>query len=197
MILSGMFGTAAQATTPPAAVTWNPSDKDSGVALSGGNLIATKSGTNGYSSVRATSGKSLGLWEFTVEVTGTGTSPSELLIGVMDGSGALNDFVGADANGYGKDSVDNNIYNNNIAFQDVGYSLTVGDRLTVYLDLFPGVATISFALNGGTPSSAKAIEADIPYFPAATVTKDGVDSVTLDCLTATTYGTTNGYALWT
>src|SRR5437868_11017484 len=39
------------------ATTWNPSDKSTGISLSGGNLTATAAATDTYKTVRATDGK--------------------------------------------------------------------------------------------------------------------------------------------
>lgn len=188
----GLLMAAAAGAAAP--VTWNPSDKDAGADLSGGNLVASKIGTNGYSSVRATSGKSSGKWEFTIEATGTGTSPSELLIGIMDAGASISDFVGASVNSYGKDSVDTNLYSNGTG-TNLGFQITTGDRVTFYCDLT--AHTLQLSLNGATPVPASPLAINsATYFPAATVTKAGSDVVTLDCLTASSHGLANGFALW-
>ena len=73
-VLSASFGftTLAQrlmavgGSPPPTTTTWNPSDKDPGVTLSGGNLVATSSlslpscSTSGYCGVRAVASHTTG-----------------------------------------------------------------------------------------------------------------------------------------
>lgn len=63
--------------TTPAAVSWNPSDKDTYVTLSGGNLIAAAGGpVVSQGAVRAISGYSSGkyYWEETVDIWASGNT---------------------------------------------------------------------------------------------------------------------------
>lgn len=63
--------------------TWNPVDKGANVVLSGGDLIASSSGTP-FNTVRATQGKSAGKWYFEV----TATAGTFLIMGF--GTAAMN-----------------------------------------------------------------------------------------------------------
>jgi hypothetical protein len=53
-----------------AAVTWNPSDKNANITLSGGNLVASESGSNPNVAVRATLARSTGKYYFEATLTG-------------------------------------------------------------------------------------------------------------------------------
>lgn len=78
-------------SAPPAASTWNPSDKDSEIVLSSGNMAAAHpSGTEAFRSVRGTLSRSAGLKYFTV--TAAVISPGSngaVLIGIADASCTL------------------------------------------------------------------------------------------------------------
>lgn len=78
--------------------TWNPSDKDADIVLSGGNLVA--SNANGNSgSVRSTIGKNSGKWYW--EITLTAIDNSSWGIGVGNSSATLASYPAFDANGWG------------------------------------------------------------------------------------------------
>lgn len=88
-------------------VTWNPLDKNAGITLSNSNLTATRSPA-GPGSVRGTSSKSSGIWQFEVTnfsgqwgAVGLGTSGSN--IAEYPGAGPLSWgfqlFNGTKANG--------------------------------------------------------------------------------------------------
>lgn len=92
--------------------TLNPSDKDSAITLSGGNLTMS-SATNAWRSVRATIGKSGGKWYW--EVTNTTSSNPYWVRGIGNSSATLADRVGIDSNGWGwyNDGVSTLKYTNN------------------------------------------------------------------------------------
>jgi len=74
---------ARRAGTPGLTpTTWNPSDKNTHVSLSGGNLVATSDNlqTDQYAAVRSVAGKSSGkwYWEYTILAIGAST---DLLVG--------------------------------------------------------------------------------------------------------------------
>jgi hypothetical protein len=78
--------------TPPVAAggattTWNPSDKNAGISLSGGNLTAT---TTGNQSVRSTTSHSTGKYYF----EGTITRTSNTTYGIAPAGYALSNYVG-------------------------------------------------------------------------------------------------------
>jgi hypothetical protein len=79
----------------PTYATFDPANKGSNIALSGGNLTATNSGA--WQSVRATkavTGKAY--WEMTVNTAG---SPS-WMAGIETSAGTLSSYVGSDVYGY-------------------------------------------------------------------------------------------------
>lgn len=80
--------------------TWNPSDKNSNLALSNGNLTATGWPSN-WSSCRATIGKSAGKWYW--EIHFDTLIQDYLMIGIGTASASLADgaYPGSDANGRG------------------------------------------------------------------------------------------------
>lgn len=53
-VVSLMLAQGAAGPAPPASVTWNPADKNANITLSGGNLVATKGGTDAHGALRAT-----------------------------------------------------------------------------------------------------------------------------------------------
>ena len=83
---------AAAGTT----VTLNPSDKDSSITLSSGNMVATKGGTDANRSVRATLARDAatdnGYWEvYTAEVTAS----AFITIGLAPAGLSLTSYVGS------------------------------------------------------------------------------------------------------
>lgn len=69
----GLLGVSGPVGSPaPTYATWNPSDKDSGITLSNGNLSAQGvSGTVQYKGARSTIGKSSGKWYWEYSFSGT------------------------------------------------------------------------------------------------------------------------------
>jgi hypothetical protein len=128
-------------TAYSAAVTWNASDKDSHVTLSGGNLTATFApAAASRAAVRATSGRSSGTryWEVTI------TSGINLTVGVANATFPLTDFVGQDANSWGYSS-SGSIYHSGSVVA-TGGSIATGDVIGFLLNMDSG--TITFYKNG-------------------------------------------------
>lgn len=71
--------------------TWNPSDMDAGLTLSGGNLVASVS-TGSNVGVRATVGKSTGKWYWEVKVT---TADTNGTLGVLLATAARSNQIGS------------------------------------------------------------------------------------------------------
>lgn len=99
------------------ATTWNPSDKDANIVLSGGNLVATSSAGSGTvnTAVRATTAISATIKQY-FEVTITGTIGQYMSVGVMNATASLVANVGqtngaAFVKGYSGNSF-SNIYRN-------------------------------------------------------------------------------------
>lgn len=98
MIISTTAGLMSRHIVPPVVVTyatWNPSDKDSDITLSNGDLTATMTGFGG---VRSTIGKSSGKWYF--EVTVDAVASFFRQVGIGDNAFNLNDEIGNSATGW-------------------------------------------------------------------------------------------------
>ena len=76
--------------------TWNPSDKDASVTLSGGNLVASSTSAS-WAAVRSTISKSSGKWYWEYTVTAIGNGHTQ---GIGNSSATLANYVGQDANGW-------------------------------------------------------------------------------------------------
>ena len=102
-VLSASFGftTLAQrlmavgGSPPPTTTTWNPSDKDPGVTLSGGNLVATSSlslpscSTSGYCGVRAVANHTTGKFYYEEVFTNLGGGAADQCLGIADSTASL------------------------------------------------------------------------------------------------------------
>lgn len=89
---------------PPAPVTWNASDKAPSIALSSGDLVATKASANDvYAGVRATLARDVedpdGFY-FEVAVT-SASSSNYISIGVANSAQVLNNYTGSGTDGWG------------------------------------------------------------------------------------------------
>ena len=121
-----LIGFGAGASAPLVYATWNPSDKNASVTLSGGNLTAASGANIGG---RATGGKSSGKWyvEFAVDTGGSG-----MLLGVANSSASLSNYPAADANAWcyyadGRKA-------NNASFSAYGNSYTTSVKVQIALD---------------------------------------------------------------
>lgn len=100
--------------------TWNPTDKAAGITLSGGNLIATHTGTNAfYETVRGTTSKTGG-GKFVAKLTFSNIgTPAECGFGIANASASLGnsapDYLGVDANGVA-------CYNGSVAYNNANIS---------------------------------------------------------------------------
>lgn len=129
--------------TGPATTTWNPSDKGSHVALSGGNLIATITASSDV--VRCTVSKASGKWYWEVTV---GTN-LYLDIGVATSGASLTGTLGADAFGWSWRYF-GEIWHNSVR---VGANtFTTGDVIGVALDVDSG--SLTFYKNGVLQSAS-------------------------------------------
>jgi len=127
--------------TGVAYATMSPTDKDSSITISGGNLVATGT-VAGFRSARANTGKSSGKWYWEAKVT-AGTS---VMVGFGASTVALNNFAGFDSQG---DSVgyysSGTIYNLN-ANQGSKAAYTTNDVIGIALDMTG--RTMEFFKNG-------------------------------------------------
>lgn len=88
------FSSAAASTAPPATyTTLNPADKDAGISLSGGNLVATGTvDNNGI--VRAVHGKSTGKWYFEAVITTSVVGADVISVGLANATHVIGDPLG-------------------------------------------------------------------------------------------------------
>lgn len=127
----------AYRSAPPVTlptVTWNPSDKSGTIVLSGGDLIASKAGSTGYGSVRATlphAATDAGGHYFEVVINNGETNPY-ILVGVANASASLSQSVGANANGWSYYQETGQKFTNNVGAA-YGASYTTGDVIGVLL----------------------------------------------------------------
>lgn len=133
---------AKKASASVTYATWNPSDKDADVTLSGGNLIA--SGTN-VGGVRATISKTSGKWTWEVTLTST-SGVFDVFLGIATSTYNLNTNLGAAVTGWSLVQDDGAYFNN--GFVDIlsAYTTTAGDIITIALDMDAG--TLTFYKNG-------------------------------------------------
>lgn len=92
------------------SVTWNPSDFNAAFTLSGGNLVAVRTGSDGWVSGRATHSFTTGKYYFGVRIGGAG-SDAGLMVGLSDAAMPLTNFCGNDGFGFGYNSNAGDKYN--------------------------------------------------------------------------------------
>jgi hypothetical protein len=127
--------------TSYSAATWNPSDKDAGIALSGGNLIATSASSNS-GMVRSTVSVSSGTWVFEITINDSGGDRS--FCGMANSSATITNFVGSDNNGIGYHGA-GFIYKNFVQITPAP-SFTTGDVIGIVYN--QSLSTIAFYKNG-------------------------------------------------
>lgn len=164
--------------------TLNPSDKSADLTLSGGNLIATASGS-GYDSVRATQGLSSGKWYW--EFKYTTVSSADAMWGVANSTMTLTNYVGLDANGWGNYMPTGNKLH---AGANTGYGTAqvVNDVLMMALDMDNG--KVWFGKNGTWFNSGDPSAGTNPAFTSA----DGITGTLYPCLSLTNPNVTVGQA---
>ena len=81
-------GVARYASDNPTGSTWNPSDKSASITLSGGNLVATSSGSSD-SAVRGNVGHTSGKWYVEFQNSGTWSGGTNIGLGIASSSAVL------------------------------------------------------------------------------------------------------------
>ena len=119
--------------------TWNPADKDAGVTLSGGNLVADSVNPN-VGSVRSVVSVSSGTWFFEITVTAAVATP---FIGMANASANMALFCGSDNNAIGYES--GSIIKNGFILASVA-TFTTGDVIGVLYNAT--LNTITWYKNG-------------------------------------------------
>ncbi|MDI6717739.1 MAG: hypothetical protein QMD86_01680, partial [Patescibacteria group bacterium] len=125
----------------------NPNDKNANIALSNGNLTASSTdGGASWKCVRANVGKSSGKWYWEATQNAPGGNNNYVMgIGVANSSASLNNYCGADANGWMYSGFNGNKFNNasgtsGLVYGSVYYN--VGDVIGVSLDMDAGTITM-------------------------------------------------------
>ena len=134
---------------PNTYATWNPSDKNSNITLSNGNLTATQGALDGWDSVRSTIGVSSGKWYW--EITVNSASGSGVFSSIANTTAALTSYLGADTNGWGYHAATGNKFNNG-DLGAYGATYVAGDVIGVALDMDAG--TLIFYKNGTSQGTA-------------------------------------------
>lgn len=192
------------------AVTWNPADKNSDLALSNGNLTFAQGTTFAYEGLRATTSHSTGKYYF--EVTLVTMFDAFVQVGIGNASQVLTQKVGGTGlNSVGAMATDRGTYlNNTFSATWAAAGAVAGDIVGVAVDF--GNSNIWFRkINGGTPQnwnnsgsadpatntggfSISTLNAG-PYFPMASA-DTAADSMTANFAGSFIAAAPSGFGIW-
>lgn len=95
-------GPGGVGTGSPTATVWNSADKAASLTLSGGDLVVTRTSASGtVGAVRATTGRSSGLWYWEDIYTTLAADQDDGSWGLGSSSATLTGYIGSDVNGWG------------------------------------------------------------------------------------------------
>jgi hypothetical protein len=186
------------------AITWNPSDKESAIVLSGGNLVATNSTTAHNATLRATSSVSSGKWHWETTIGGT-LDPNASPTGIATSLASLSTYLGDQDDSLGWFN-DGSVYLNDVVVATVA-TFAAGNRLVVEFDASAKLIWLAVGAgnwnNSGTANPATGTggisTAGITgstLFPAATLYAT-TDSVTVHFLAGSfTRGISSGFSAY-
>jgi hypothetical protein len=157
---------SAAGSSPTA--TFDPGKKFSSIALSGGNLVATKNTNAANGIVLSTTGKSSGQYYFEIAITTNNGTANFIVVGVAPSTVALNNFIGFDAASYGIYMADGKKYNNNVGTA-YGSAYSQGQVIGVALDMTAG--KIWFAINNTWQASGNPAAGTNPAYTGITGTQ--------------------------
>lgn len=140
--------------------TWDPLKKGTAIALSSGNMVATKITSDATFSVLTTNGKSTGKWYGEIVLGGGAGGPFNL-IGVGTAAMDYASFLGFGTTSWGYYQDTGDKYTNNVA-ATFGASFTPGDVLGVALDADAGY--VWFAKNNVWQGSGNPAAGTNPAF---------------------------------
>lgn len=184
------FGALAAAKT-----TWSPFYKDTGITLSGGDLVATAATASTEQIVKATAAKSAGRWHFEVTINAVTSFASRPSVGLANAACSLTEFLGFRTNGIAWNA-GGNVWTNNVAVTAY-LSFTSGDILAVEYD---ADADLVYLWKNGSARSAGISTASISgaLFPALDLWGDGAltDAVVGNFAGPFTVTPTAGYLPW-
>jgi hypothetical protein len=139
----------------------NPLDLGQTSTLTNANLTFTTSSTTNYSTNRATFGVDSGKWYWEVTMTSAAAANG---LGIAKNNAALNNYLGADANGYGWQGSLGSVYNSGSGTTyNGGATFTNNDIIGVALDMSAG--TLTFYKNGVSQGTAASSLTGV-WFPA-------------------------------
>ena len=145
------------AASTPSGVTWNPADKDSLITLSGGDLLATRSGSdNSWRSVRATTSRNAGKLYF--EIVNTTSVSTGMMAGIGTSAAALTSYPGAGTTSWGfhANASGSETYHNGSSSNSGGSQVGSGSYARIAVDLDAGklwLGTSGSWEGGGDPAS--------------------------------------------
>lgn len=181
-------------TTPASTTTFNPSDKDASIALSGGDLVATGSAAN--KSVRAIRSQSTGKFYFEV----VPNNNAGFSFGISNASHSLGTWVGANVNSVGYSG--NQVYNNGSL--GAVYTFAASDVIQVAIDIDNKLIWVrkntsnwnnNGSANPATGAGGITFTASGPFFPTVSVDNTRVATANFG---ATAYAQTppSGFSNW-
>lgn len=182
------------------AVTWNPSDKDADITLSGSNLIASANAMATQGSLRATLGRSSGLYYFETRIDTAGNA--FVLVGAAKASFVVtNDYLGNTIDSVGYFGVDGTRFWNGSALA-YGTAFTAGDVIGVAINFTSG--KIWFAKNNtwqnsgdpvaGTGEALSGLSGE--YFPALSFFTNTYQATGRFKTASFTYSPPTGFSAW-
>lgn len=127
-----------------ATTTWNPSDKNANISLSGGNLVASTS-TTSFKGVRAIASASSGKKYHEITATAYPSGTTQTLHGLANSTHSLSAKIGDDTNSIGWRG-DGTVRTNTSNLTAVG-AWAQGDVIGIAVDI--GAALVWFRKNGG------------------------------------------------
>ena len=171
--------------------TFDPTNKNTHIALSGGNLVATSDTTATHHRAYTTSYKSTGKWyaEFTCNLVSSFSA-----VGIANGSSSTADgYLGSDTNSYGWNNGGAGYYNGVV--QDAGGPVwTTGDVLSILFDA--DASTLTIWKNGGSAKTLTGIVAG-SWAPAVSIYGNVAGAFTANFgSSAWAYTPTAGFVGW-
>ena len=171
--------------------TFDPTNKNTHITLSGGNLVATSDTTATHHRAYTTSYKSTGKWyaEFTCNLVSSFSA-----VGIANGSSSTADgYLGSDTNSYGWNNGGAGYYNGVV--QDSGGPVwTTGDVLSILFNA--DASTLTIWKNGGSAKTLTGIVAG-SWAPAVSIYGNVAGAFTANFgASAWAYTPTAGFVGW-
>lgn len=170
-------------------VTWSPTVKHADIALSGGDLIATKSAAGSdWRAFHATAAHSNGIRQYRVTISGTSAF---VIVGLAPSGDPLGQFVGVSAGSWGYYSVTGQKANNNV-LSAYGATYASGDVIDVIYDA--GAGTMECRKNGTSQGTMAGLSGAL--FPAASIYEGSSTMVVTGGFNAASMTLYSGASAW-